>query len=114
MNDAATGLSGGEQQRLCIARVLLCEPDIILFDEPCSALDPISSAAVEKLTMGLKEYCSIVVLTHNLAQAKRISDRCAMFWQYHGAGCLLEETETQELMSNPKRKIIQQYVSGEV
>jgi phosphate transport system ATP-binding protein len=114
MNDAATSLSGGEQQRLCIARVLLCDPDVILFDEPCSALDPMSSAAVERLISDLKTRCSIVIVTHNLGQAKRISDRCAMFWHCEGSGCLVEETETQELMTNSKRQITRQYVSGEV
>lgn len=114
INHNATRLSGGEQQRLCIARALISNPDVILFDEPCSALDPISSAVIEDLIMELKERCSIMVITHDLAQANRISDRCALFWQKEGEGKLIEVSNTHELMNSPKDNITQCYVTGKI
>ena len=79
LKDSASFLSGGEQQRLCIARALISNPKVILFDEPCSALDPISCNAIEDLVLELKEQCAIAIVTHNIAQARRVSDRCAFF-----------------------------------
>lgn len=112
LNQNATLLSGGEQQRLCIARALISKPDVILFDEPCSALDPISSSVVEELMVELKDRCSIMVITHDLAQANRISDRCALFWQKDGIGNLIEVSDTEEMMRFPKEEITKCYVSG--
>ncbi len=114
LDDSATRLSGGEQQRLCIARALLSNPDVLLFDEPCSSLDPISSAHIEELIASLKTQCSIIIVTHNLAQAKRISDRCALFWHRDDSGCLVEEGNTRKLMSKPEQEITRLYVSGQL
>mmetsp|Transcript_29638 Transcript_29638/g.58603 ORF Transcript_29638/g.58603 Transcript_29638/m.58603 type:complete len:205 (-) Transcript_29638:359-973(-) len=113
MNDSATCLSGGEQQRLCIARALLSDPDVILFDEPCSALDPISCTAIEHLILRLKERCSVLIVTHNLAQARRISDRCAVFWLRNGSGEVIEVGTMDQVVNDPKDKITRAYINGE-
>ncbi|WP_299622914.1 phosphate ABC transporter ATP-binding protein [uncultured Tateyamaria sp.] len=114
LNDTATSLSGGEQQRLCIARALLSGPDVVLFDEPCSALDPISSTAVEELISELKTERSIVIVTHNLAQAARISDHCAFFFSEDGSGRLMELGPTDQIMNHPRQETTRAYVNGEV
>ena len=90
LNESALCLSGGQQQRLCIARTLVLEPEVLLFDEPCSALDPLSSSVVEERISVLRERYTIVIVTHNLAQARRIADSAALFWLNNGAGCLAE------------------------
>jgi phosphate transport system ATP-binding protein len=113
MNDPATCLSGGEQQRLCIARALMSDPDVILFDEPCSALDPISSTAVEDLISSLKERCAVIIVTHNLAQARRIADRCAVFWVGDDCGEVIEEGPIDQVMNNPNKAITRAYINGE-
>ncbi len=110
----ATELSGGQQQRLCIARALMTQPDVLLFDEPCSALDPISSAAVENSISDLRGKCTIVLVTHNIAQARRISDRTAVFWYNNNVGTIIEENETARLFSAPSDDITASYLSGEV
>ncbi|MDQ0351602.1 phosphate transport system ATP-binding protein [Alkalibacillus filiformis] len=108
LNESALSLSGGQQQRLCIARCLAVEPEVILMDEPTSALDPISSAKIEHLIEELKELYSIVVVTHNMQQAARISDHTAFF--LHGE--LIEYNRTDRMFSNPQDQRTKDYVSG--
>ena len=104
----ALGLSGGQQQRLCIARALAVEPAVLLMDEPTSALDPISTSRIEELTMELKERYTIVIVTHNVQQAVRISDRTAFFL----LGELVECGETETLFSTPRDKRTEDYITG--
>jgi phosphate transport system ATP-binding protein len=108
------GLSGGQQQRLCIARAIAVRPDVVLMDEPCSALDPISTLAVEDLIMELKQNFTIVIVTHNMQQASRVSDTTA-FFNIAGAGTpgrLIEMGPTQKIFSNPDLKGTEDYISG--
>jgi phosphate transport system ATP-binding protein len=102
------GLSGGQQQRLCIARTLAMRPDVILFDEPCSALDPISTHKIESLMDGLKEKYTQIIVTHNMQQAARISDYTAYFL----LGELVEVGETKRLFEMPKEKSTEDYITG--
>ena len=104
----AFGLSGGQQQRLCIARALAVEPDIILMDEPCSALDPIATAKVEELIYQLKRDYTIVIVTHNMQQAGRVSDHTAFFY----LGRLIEFGSTAKIFSNPSEKRTEDYITG--
>ena len=104
----AMGLSGGQQQRLCIARTLAMRPDVILFDEPCSALDPISTSKIESLMDGLKEKYTQIIVTHNMQQAARISDYTAYFL----LGELIEVGETKRLFEMPKEKSTEDYITG--
>ncbi|MCA0982741.1 phosphate ABC transporter ATP-binding protein PstB [Halobacillus yeomjeoni] len=108
LHENAYGLSGGQQQRVCIARALAVEPDVILMDEPTSALDPISTAKVEELVQELKEKYSIVIVTHNMQQAARISDKTAFFL----SGELIEFAETDDLFQNPQDKRTEDYITG--
>lgn len=110
----ATSLSGGQQQRLCIARALVTDPDVLLLDEPCSALDPISTMTIERLVLGLGERICIVMVTHNLAQARRMADRCAVFWAQSGCGYMVEEGEHARVFEAPQSPITRDYVSGAV
>ena len=112
MDSSALQLSGGQQQRLCIARALALEPQVLLMDEPCSALDPIASAKVESLITGLKGKYTIVIVTHNLAQAKRISDYVAVFWVCDGAGQIIEQGPTDTVFSKPDHSIAKSYLAG--
>ena len=102
------GLSGGQQQRLCIARALAVEPEIVLMDEPCSALDPIATAKVEELIRQLKEQYTIVIVTHNMQQAGRCSDRTAFFY----LGKLIEVDATAKIFSNPGQRQTEEYITG--
>ena len=104
----ALGLSGGQQQRLCIARALAVEPEVLLMDEPTSALDPISTSKIEELAMQLKEQYTLVIVTHNMQQAVRISDRTAFFL----LGELVECGDTQQLFSQPQDKRTEDYITG--
>lgn len=104
----ALGLSGGQQQRLCIARALAVEPNVLLMDEPTSALDPISTSKIEELAMELKEKYTIVIVTHNMQQAVRISDQTAFFL----LGELIEYSNTEQLFSQPKEKKTEDYITG--
>ena len=104
----ALGLSGGQQQRLCIARALAVQPNVLLMDEPTSALDPISTSKIEELTMELKEKYTIVIVTHNMQQAVRISDQTAFFL----LGKLIEFGNTEALFSQPKEKKTEDYITG--
>ena len=106
---SAFRLSGGQQQRLCIARVLAINPDIILLDEPCSALDPIATAKIEHLLKKLKEETTIIIVTHNMHQAKRISD----YTCYLIDGKVIEYSETSKLFSTPKNILTERYINGE-
>ncbi|MCA0171828.1 phosphate ABC transporter ATP-binding protein PstB [Bacillus sp. RAR_GA_16] len=108
LHTSATGLSGGQQQRICIARALAVEPDVILMDEPTSALDPISTLKVEELIHELKDKYTIVVVTHNMQQASRISDQTAFFLN----GDLVEFDKTDKIFSNPMDKRTEDYISG--
>jgi len=104
----ALGLSGGQQQRLCIARALAVEPKVLLMDEPTSALDPISTSKIEELAMQLKERYTIIIVTHNMQQAVRISDRTAFFL----LGELIEYDETEKLFSQPENQRTEDYITG--
>jgi phosphate transport system ATP-binding protein len=108
LEDSALGLSGGQQQRLCIARAIAVEPDVILMDEPCSALDPIATAKVEELIQGLRAQFTIVIVTHNMQQAARVSDRTAFFY----LGRLIEYADTRNIFTNPANPQTEAYVSG--
>lgn len=108
LNDSALGLSGGQQQRLCIARAIAGEPDVLLLDEPCSALDPIATSKVEDLVQELRGDYSIVVVTHNMQQASRISDFTAFMY----LGRLIEYGETSEIFTRPKLRETESYVTG--
>ncbi|QXE00432.1 phosphate ABC transporter ATP-binding protein PstB [Terribacillus sp. DMT04] len=108
LKSSAMGLSGGQQQRLCIARALATTPDVVLMDEPTSALDPISTLKIEELMTELKKKYCIVIVTHNMQQASRISDKTAFFLHGH----VVEATETSKLFSNPEDKRTEDYISG--
>lgn len=108
LNKSALGLSGGQQQRLCIARALAVEPEVILMDEPTSALDPISTSRIEDLAIELKKEYTIVMVTHNMQQATRISDKTAFFL----LGELIEYGDTEQLFSMPKQKKTEDYITG--
>lgn len=112
LDSSALALSGGQQQRLCIARALALKPEVLLFDEPCSALDPLSSRTVEELITSLRARATIVVVTHNLPQAKRIADQVAMFWHADGSGHLVEHGPAAEIFASPKSPITAAYLHG--
>ena len=108
LNLPATSLSGGQQQRLCIARALAVDPEVLLLDEPCSALDPISTAQIEETVMELRGQCTVVIVTHNLQQAARVSDYTAFFL----LGKLVESGPTRDLFINPAQRPTQDYLTG--
>ena len=109
LKKSALGLSGGQQQRLCIARALAMEPEILLMDESTASLDPVSSAAIEELTMKLKEKYTIIMVTHNMQQARRISDKTAFFY----LGELIEYGKTENIFTTPKNERTYRYISGQ-
>lgn len=108
LSKSALALSGGQQQRVCIARVLAVEPAIILLDEPTSALDPVSSGKIERMLLELKEDYTMIIVTHNMQQASRISDKTAFFLDGH----LIEHGETRQMFTNPYKKETEDYISG--
>lgn len=108
LNDSAIGLSGGQQQRVCIARALAVDPDVLLMDEPASALDPISTAKIEELMFELKKNLTIVIVTHNMQQAARVSDKCAFFL----TGEIIEYSSTKNMFTKPEMEKTQNYISG--
>jgi phosphate transport system ATP-binding protein len=108
LGDSALGLSGGQQQRLCIARTLAVNPEIVLMDEPASALDPLSTSKIEELIVQLKENYTIVIVTHNMQQAARISDQTAFFY----LGELIEYDKTKKIFTNPEKKQTEDYITG--
>ncbi|HWK13557.1 MAG TPA: phosphate ABC transporter ATP-binding protein PstB [Rhizobiaceae bacterium] len=108
LHEPGTGLSGGQQQRLCIARAIAVSPEVILMDEPCSALDPIATAKIEELIDELKRNFTIVIVTHSMQQAARVSQRTAFFH----LGILVEEGPTEQIFTNPREKRTQDYITG--
>ncbi|HUG54168.1 MAG TPA: phosphate ABC transporter ATP-binding protein PstB [Vicinamibacteria bacterium] len=108
LEESGLSLSGGQQQRLCIARAIAVEPEIVLMDEPCSALDPIATVKIEELIYALKEHYTIVIVTHNLQQAARVSDKTAFFW----LGRLVEYGQTSSMFTNPREKLTEDYITG--
>ena len=108
LKKSALGLSGGQQQRLCIARALAVQPDVLLMDEPTSALDPISTSKIEELAIGLKDHYTIIIVTHNMQQAVRISDQTAFFL----LGELVEYGDTEQMFAQPKDKRTEDYITG--
>jgi len=112
LDTSALALSGGQQQRLCIARALVLKPEALLLDEPCSALDPISSGVVEDLIASLRGRYTLLIVTHNLAQARRIADYTALFWVQEGVGRLIEYGSVQQIFENPQEGLTAAYVNG--
>jgi phosphate transport system ATP-binding protein len=114
LNRPGAGLSGGQQQRLCIARTIAVEPQVVLMDEPCSALDPISTLAIEDLMFKLKDRFTIIIVTHNMQQAARVSDRTGFFSinKTGEPGRLIEYDDTQKIFSNPSQKKTEDYITG--
>lgn len=112
LDSPALALSGGQQQRLCIARALALLPEVLLMDEPCSALDPLSGGVVEDLIVSLRGRYTVLIVTHNLAQARRIADYAALFWVQNGAGRLIEAGTTKQIFENPRDPLTAAYVSG--
>ena len=108
LNESALGLSGGQQQRLCIARAMAVEPEVLLMDEPCSALDPIATQKIEELIQELKQAYTIIIVTHNMQQAARVSDVTGFFY----LGQLIETGETQDLFTRPKLQQTEDYITG--
>jgi phosphate transport system ATP-binding protein len=108
LHDSGLGLSGGQQQRLCIARALAVQPEVLLMDEPCSALDPLATSRIEELIFDLKRNFTIVIVTHNMQQAARVSDFTAFFWM----GKLIEVGLTEKLFTNPRVRMTEDYISG--
>ena len=108
LHELGTSLSGGQQQRLCIARTISVEPDIILMDEPCSALDPIATAKIEDLILELKEHFTVVIVTHSMSQAQRVSDYTAFMF----LGRLIEFGKTEKIFNNPEKELTERYISG--
>ena len=108
LDESGTGLSGGQQQRLCIARALAVKPTIMLMDEPCSALDPVATQKIEDLILELKEEVTIVIVTHSMSQARRVSDRTAFFYK----GNLVEQGPTEKMFTAPSEELTNQYITG--
>lgn len=112
LESPALALSGGQQQRLCMARALVLSPEVLLMDEPCSALDPLSSGVVEDLITSLRGRYTVVIVTHNLAQARRIADDVALFWVQHGTGQLIEQGSSKQIFDHPQHELTAAYING--
>ena len=112
IHQSALALSGGQQQRLCIARALSVNPDILLMDEPCSALDPVATATIEDLMQQLMHETTIVIVTHNMQQAARVSQKTAFLMVNSGSGHLVEFDDTEKIFSNPSHKQTSDYITG--
>jgi phosphate transport system ATP-binding protein len=108
LDESGLGLSGGQQQRLCIARALAIKPDVVLMDEPCSALDPIATGKIEELIFELKQKYTIIIVTHNMQQAARVSDFTAFFW----LGKMIEVDLTEKIFTNPAQQLTEDYITG--
>jgi phosphate transport system ATP-binding protein len=113
LHHSAMALSGGQQQRLCIARAIALQPEILLMDEPCSALDPLASGRIEELIVSLRNRFTVVIVTHNLAQARRISDSTGVFWVKDGVGQLIEQGPTEQIFLAPSNPHTAAYISGQ-
>ncbi len=113
LQQSALSLSGGQQQRLCLARALILNPSVLLMDEPCSALDPISTQKIEKLIRDLAATKTIILVTHNIAQARRVADYVALFWSEGNSGHLLEYGTADEIFNSPKHELTRSYISFE-
>lgn len=112
LDQSALKLSGGQQQRLCLARALVLQPEVLLLDEPCSALDPLSTRAIEDLLATLRQRLTLLAVTHNLAQARRIADRVVVFWPVDGAGRLIEAGPAEQVFESPENPQTLAYVTG--
>ncbi len=112
LKSPALALSGGQQQRLCLARAIALNPEVLLMDEPCSALDPVSSETVEDLITQLRGQYTTLIVTHNLAQASRIADQVALFWLQEGVGQLIEAGPTPQMFQRPRHPLTQSYITG--
>ncbi len=112
LESPALNLSGGQQQRLCIARALILSPDVLLMDEPCSALDPLSSGTVEDLIFSLRGQYTVIIVTHNLAQARRIADYVGIFWNQQQTGELIEFGPTHQVFEHPQHELTSAYIHG--
>jgi phosphate transport system ATP-binding protein len=112
LGDSALALSGGQQQRLCIARALTLRPRLLLMDEPCSALDPLATETIEGLIDEIREDLGIVIVTHKLAQARRVADDVAVFWNQDGSGCVIESGDAASLFANPQQPDTVAYLAG--
>jgi phosphate transport system ATP-binding protein len=112
LHQSALRLSGGQQQRLCIARGICVDPEVVLFDEPCSSLDPLSTEVIEDLIQKLRDRLTVIIVTHNLAQARRIADHTTLFWTENQRGYVLESGPTEQLFSQPKCETTGFYVNG--
>jgi phosphate transport system ATP-binding protein len=110
LNDSALALSGGQQQRLCLARALVLDPSVVLMDEPCSALDPISTQKIEELILRLTKKRTIVLVTHSLSQAQRVADHMALLWKLEGVGKLVERGPARQMFDNPQHQLTQTYL----
>ncbi len=110
LNDPALALSGGQQQRLCLARALVLDPSVLLMDEPCSALDPMSTQIIEGLMLRLAEQRTVVLVTHSLAQARRVASRVALLWKLDGAGRLIEQGPTDDVFNRPQHALTRSYL----
>jgi len=108
----ALSLSGGQQQRLCIARALALQPQVLLMDEPCSALDPLATEIIESLVAELRKSMTVVIVTHNLAQARRVADDVAMFWSTGDGGRLIETGPVADVFDAPREAITAEYLRG--
>lgn len=113
LNSSALALSGGQQQRLCIARALALTPEVLLLDEPCSALDPIASATVESLIASLKGDYTLLMVTHNLAQARRLADHVTVCWMESGCGCVVESDTRENIFLHSRHPVTRAYCAGE-
>jgi phosphate transport system ATP-binding protein len=113
LSSSALTLSGGQQQRLCIARAIILEPSVLLMDEPCSALDPIASAVVEQLIVSLRGRFTVIIVTHNLAQARRIANYAGFFWMKERIGKLIEFGQCHQVFDQPAHRLTASYVSGD-
>lgn len=112
LDHSALELSGGQQQRLCIARALALQPQVLLMDEPCSSLDPVSAERVERLISSMRGHYTILIVTHNLAQARRVADQVAVFWMRDGIGEMIEQGETEQMFDGSRNQIVASYLSG--
>lgn len=114
LDQSAMRLSGGQQQRLCIARALAIEPEVLLFDEPCSALDPLSTQVIENLICGLKGRYTMLMVTHNLAQARRVADSVTVCWVDDGCGCVVESGSNVAIFDQSENAVVQAYCRGQI